>query len=35
VWGVFNDVRVVTAVAAFTLLISAVTIVRTPALLSR
>jgi uncharacterized membrane protein len=30
VWGVFNDIRVVTAVAAFALLIAAVTMVRTP-----
>jgi uncharacterized membrane protein len=30
VWGVFNDVRVATAVGAFALLIAAVTTVRTP-----
>jgi uncharacterized membrane protein len=30
VWGVFNDIRVATAAAAFALLIAAVTIIRTP-----
>jgi uncharacterized membrane protein len=34
VWGVFNDIRVATAAAAFALLIAAVTIIRTPQVVS-